>query len=220
MKQVAETVLSWAAGQMVIFEKMMAGLLDCEQESPDGIERLIGSLYGVEPDRNGNGNGHAAKDPRPADLSVGQSRAHTKAMTESGTLSFGFLSGDFNPLHFNDAQARRTRFNGRIVHGFHTASLFSGVLADLCPWCVYLRQEMEFTAPVRAGDRITATGIIEAIDERGVVTVSLQCVNQRGEVVVKGRAVLKKLKEIYGENGNPRPSKASLRGVASSDERR
>ncbi len=221
MKQAAGTVLSWAAGRMVIFEKLMAGLLDCEQESPDAVERLIESLYGVELNGNGNGSGHGAKEPRPAELYVGKTLAQTKAMTEAGTLSFGFLSGDFNPLHFNDAQAGRTRFNGRIVHGFHTASLFSGVLAELCPWCVYLRQEMEFTAPVRAGDRITATGVIKAIDEPGVVTVNLQCANQHGEVVVKGQAVLKKLKEIYGEAGTSKPSIAAVAGAtSSSDERR
>jgi len=220
MKQAAGAVLSWASGRMVIFEKMMAGLLDCEQESPDAVERLIESLYGVELNGDGNGSGHGVNEPNPADLYVGKSLAQTKAMTESGTLSFGFLSGDFNPLHFNDTQARRTRFNGRIVHGFHTASLFSGVLAELCPWCVYLRQEMEFTAPVRTGDRITATGVIEAIDERGVVTVNFQCTNQRGEVVVKGQAVLKKLKEVYGPAGTPQRSLASPAGAASSDERR
>jgi 3-hydroxybutyryl-CoA dehydratase len=117
-------------------------------------------------------------------------------MTESATFSFAFLSGDFNPLHFNDPLARRARFMGRIVHGFHTASLFSGVLAELCPWCVYLRQEMEFTAPVRTGDRITAVGVIEEINDRGVVTVGLQCRSQRDEVVLRGRAMLKKLKEV------------------------
>jgi 3-hydroxybutyryl-CoA dehydratase len=220
MKQAAGTVLGWASGQMVVFEKMMAGLLDCEQEGPDAVERLVESLYGVAVNGNGNASGHGSKEPKPADLYVGKTLARTKAMTEAGTLSFGFLSGDFNPLHFNDAQAGRTRFNGRIVHGFHTASLFSGVLAELCPWCVYLRQEVEFTAPVRAGDRITASGVIDAIDERGVVAVKLQCANQRGEIVVKGQAVLKKLKEIYGPAGTPQPSMAPPAGLTFPDEGR
>ena len=155
----------------------------------------MASLYGVE--RNGHGTGNGA--PKHGDLYVGKTLVQTMTMTDSGTLSFGFLSGDFNPLHFNEALARRTRFKGRIVHGFHTASLFSGVLAELTPWCVYLRQEIEFIAPVRSGDQITAVGIIEAIDEKGVVTVSLHCKNQRDEVVVRGRATMKKLKEIYQE---------------------
>jgi acyl dehydratase len=41
--------------------------------------------------------------------------------------------------------------------------------------------------PHRAGDRITATGVVEEIDERGVVTVGLQCTNQLDEVVVGAR---------------------------------
>ena len=136
--------------------------------------------------------------PRHADVYPGKRVAHTKTFTDAGTLFFGFLSLDFNPLHFNERLAGRTRFGGRIAHGFHTASLFSGVLAELCPWCVYLRQEMEFTAPVRRGDRITATGTVEGIDSKGIVRVALECRNDRGETVVRGQALVKKLKEVYG----------------------
>jgi acyl dehydratase len=57
---------------------------------------------------------------------------------------------------------------------------------------------MEFTAPVRHGDRITATGTIAGIDGKGVVTVALECRNDRGETVVRGQALVKKLREVYG----------------------
>ena len=193
MRQLAEVWSNWAFGPMYLFEKMMSGVLDWHRESPDAMARLLASLYGIEL----NGFGKGTRAPKHTDLYVGKTLAHTKTMTESGTLYFGFLSNDFNPLHFNEALAQKTRFKGRIAHGYHTASLFSGVLAELCPWCVYLRQEMEFTAPVRASDRITATGVIEELDERGVLTVGLRCTNQRDEVVVQGKAVLKKLKEVY-----------------------
>ncbi|MGH7411650.1 MAG: hypothetical protein ACREJ6_11420 [Candidatus Methylomirabilis sp.] len=33
---------------------------------------------------------------------------------------------------------------------------------------------MDFTAPVRTGDRITAVGEIEEIIDRGIITVSLR----------------------------------------------
>lgn len=193
MKQITEAWANWAFAPMFIFEKVMTGMLDWQRESPDAIGRLLSSIYGVEL----NGCGTVTRKPLHSDLYVGKSLAQTKTMTESGTFYFGFLSRDFNPLHFNEALSQKTRFKGRIVHGFHTASLFSGVLAELCPWCVYLRQEMEFTAPVRAGDRITATGVIEEIDDKGVLTVGLLCKNQRDEVVVRGKAILKKLKEVY-----------------------
>ena len=193
MKEITEAWSSWMFGPMLYCETMMAGMLDWQRESADAIGRLLSSLYGVEL----NGDGTVTREPRHSDLYAGKTLAHTKTITDSGTLYFGFLSRDFNPLHFNEALAQRTRFKGRIAHGFHTASLFSGVLAGLCPWCVYLRQEMEFTAPVRPGDKITAIGVIEEIDEKGVLTVGLQCKNQRDEVVVRGKAILKKLKEVY-----------------------
>lgn len=193
MKQLTEAWSNWAFAPMFIFEKMMTGMLDWQRESPEAFGRLLASFYGIEL----NGYGKSVRTPKQSDLYVGKTLTHQKTMTEAGTLFFGFLSNDFNPLHFNEALAQKTRFKGRIAHGFHTASLFSGILAELCPWCVYLRQEMEFTGPVRAGDRITATGVIEEIDDKGVLTVGLKCMNQRDEVVVKGTAVLKKLKEIY-----------------------
>ena len=193
MRQIAEAWSNWAFGPMVIFQRMMTGMLDWHRESPDDIARLLSSIYGIEV----NGYGTVTREPRHSDLYVGKTLAQTKTMTEAGTLYFGFLSRDFNPLHFNEALAQKTRFNGRIVHGFHTAAMFSGVLAELCPWCVYLQQEMEFTAPVRSGDRITAVGVIEEIDDKGVLTIGLQSTNQRDEVVVRGKAILKKLKEVY-----------------------
>ena len=192
MKQIAEAWSNMVFGPMQYYETMMAGMVDWQRESADALGRLLSSVYGVE--LNGYG---PVTTPRNSDLYVGKTHSHTKTMTDSGTLYFGFLSRDFNPLHFNHPLAERTRFKGRIAHGFHTASMFSGVLAELCPWCVYLRQEMDFTAPVRSGDKITATGVIEEIDERGVLTVGLECKNQRDEVVVRGRAILKKLKEVY-----------------------
>ena len=193
MRQLTEAWANWAFGPMLVFEKLMTGILDWQRETPEAFGRLLSSLYGIEL----NGYGTGTRVPTAADLYVGKTLTHTKTMTDAGTLYFGFLSNDFNPLHFNEALAQKTRFKGRIAHGYHTASLFSGVLAELCPWCVYLRQEMEFTAPVRASDRITATGVIEELDERGVLTVGLRCTNQRDEVVVRGKAILKKLKEVY-----------------------
>ena len=178
---------------------LMAEVLDGRQNGTDEGDWLAAPVCGLKL----NGNDEVPIRPTASDLYVGKNLALTKTITDVDTLSFGFLSLDFNALHFNEALAQQTRFQGRIAHGFHTASLFSGVLAQLCPWCVYLRQEMEFTGPVRAGDRITATGVIEELDQRGILTVRLQCTNQRDEVVVLGTAILKKLKEVH------EPSKAS-----------
>ena len=172
-------------------------LFQWQREHAKSMTRLLTSVSGVEVLDSSIIRQH----PQDADLFIGKSVSHTKTLTDADTVAFGLLSLDFNPLHFNEALARCTRFQGRIAHGFHTASLFSGVLAELTPWCVYFRQEIDFTAPVRPGDRITARGIIEEIDTKGMVHVSLTCINQKDETVVRGNAVVKKLKEIYQATG-------------------
>lgn len=196
MKELIEAWMTWTMAPIRQYNALFWDMFEWRREQLDAMTRLFASVAGIE----GNGDGPGiVRDPRNDDLYVGKTVSQTKFLTDAGTLFFGLLSLDFNPLHFNEPLSRRTRFKGRIAHGFHTASMFSGVLAQLTPWCVYLRQEMDFTAPVRPGDRITATGTIEEIDAKGVVTVGLHCQNQRGETVVRGRAITKKLKEIYTE---------------------
>lgn len=178
---------------MLFSQSVFNQLFQWQREQAEVLSKLLASVTG----QGVFGNGTVKRHPKDADLYIGKSVSHTKTLTDMDTMFFGLLSLDFNPLHFNEDLARRTRFGGRIAHGFHTASMFSGVLAELTPWCVYLRQEMDFTGPVRPGDVITASGTIDEIDPKGVIQVSLTCVNQKNEVVVKGHAIVKKLKEIY-----------------------
>ncbi|MGH7407301.1 MAG: MaoC family dehydratase [Candidatus Methylomirabilales bacterium] len=199
MRDLIQAWATWTFSPLKGYQDLWGEFLRIQSEQGRAVGRFLAGVAGVPLAASGS----ATPRPRHADLYAGKRIAHTKTFTDAGTLLFGFLSSDFNPLHFNEVLAGRTRFGGRIAHGFHTASMFSGVLAELCPCCVYLRQEMEFTAPVRPGDRITAVGTIEGIDAKGVVSVALECRNDRGEAVVRGRALLKKLKELYGSAPSP-----------------
>ncbi len=202
MKQVLDMFGAISLLPMMFSQAVFAQAVQWQREQADAMSRLIASVTGQE----FFGAGTVKRQPDEADLFVGKSVSHTKTLTDMHTLCFGLLSLDFNPLHFNEELARRTRFGGRIAHGFHTASMFSGVLAQLTPWCVYLSQEMDFIAPVRPGDVVTATGTIQDIDAKGVIQVLLTCTNQREQVVVRGRAVVKKLKEMY----QPAPAAPAL----------
>ncbi len=126
---------------------LMAEMLYGDQNGTDELAWLAAPVCGPKL----NANGGVCGRPTASDLYVGKSLTLTKTITEVDTFSLGFLSLDFNPPHFNEALNQRTRLKGRIAHGFHTASLFSGVLARLCPWCVSVRQEMEFARPGRGG---------------------------------------------------------------------
>src|SRR5262245_23142922 len=79
-------------------------------------------------------------------------------VTDEHIEAFARLSGDRNPVHFDDAFARRIGFDGRIAHGAVTTALVSAVLGmDLPgPGTVFLEQRIRFLAPVRPGETIVA----------------------------------------------------------------
>ena len=125
------------------------------------------------------------------DLAVGQKASAAKTLTESDVYLFAGVTGDLNPLHVNAEYARGTRFQRRIVHGMLTASLVSAVQATQLPGPgnLYIRQTLEFRAPVFFGDTITATVEVVAVDvERNRVRLRTDCHNQDGVLVLTGES--------------------------------
>ena len=126
-------------------------------------------------------------------IKVGDSASVTKTITESDILTFGNLTGDHNPLHFDQEHARRTRFGQPISHGMLTGSLFSPIIAHQLPGegAIYLSQSLRFVAPVFAGDTITALVTVTRVrEDKQIVTLDGVARNQRGEVVIKGESVV------------------------------
>ena len=67
------------------------------------------------------------------DLKPGMSESFTKTVTERDIELFGEVSGDVNPVHFDEAFASKTIFKGRIAHGVLSASYISTVLGMKMP---------------------------------------------------------------------------------------
>ncbi|TAM60350.1 MaoC family dehydratase [bacterium] len=126
---------------------------------------------------------------------VGQKTSFTKQITDAEIARFVELSGDSYPLHTDSAYAERTRFHGRIAHGLLTASLLSTANALMLgrPGGIYVSQSLTFKAPVYPGDTITASSeVVEILKERRRIRCRTACVNQRGETVLVGEAVIQK----------------------------
>ncbi|QLD85842.1 MaoC family dehydratase [Natronomonas halophila] len=100
-----------------------------------------------------------------APLAVGDSIRFAKTLSDDDIERFALASGDTNPLHLDDEVAGETRFGGRIAHGILTAGLISSAVARLPGTAVYLSQDLEFRAPVRPDDRVTAE--IEVVEALG-----------------------------------------------------
>jgi len=96
---------------------------------------------------------------------VGQRGTWTKTFTTADVEAFAELTGDRNPLHFDEAFARRTRPGGLIVHGGLTTGLFNALVAEVLPGpgSVFLHQEWDYPAPVYIGDTVIAEAeVVEA----------------------------------------------------------
>lgn len=127
------------------------------------------------------------------EIHVGDHAEFSKTVSESDIYQYAGITGDFNPAHINEHYAAGTFFKTRIAHGMLSAGFISNVLGNQLPGpgAVYIKQSLNFLAPVRIGDTITATVEVSGVlIETNRVTLSTRCVNQDGTVVIEGEAVL------------------------------
>ena len=126
-----------------------------------------------------------------AQIQVGDKASMTKTVTEYDIYTFAGLTGDFNPVHVNAEFAKNTMFKERIAHGMLSAGFISAVLGTSLPGAntIYLGQELQFKAPVKVGDTVTATvEVIEKIEAKNRLIFRTTVVNQDGTLVIDGKA--------------------------------
>ncbi|MBQ6364575.1 MAG: MaoC family dehydratase [Lachnospiraceae bacterium] len=130
-------------------------------------------------------------------ISIGQKASFSKTISESDVYLFAGITGDLNPLHVNEAAARKMMFGKRIAHGMLTSSFISTVIASSLPGpgTIYMEQNSRFLAPVYLGDTITACVEVEELLPRGKARLRTQVFNQDGKLVVDGTALVKLPKE-------------------------
>ena len=126
------------------------------------------------------------------DMTVGQSAERAHVVTEADIAAFAEVSGDFNPVHMDEAFAATTRFQGRIAHGMLSATYISAVLGETLPGhgAIYVSQTLSFRRPVRIGDEVTARVTVTALDaDKARVSLDTVCL-VGGKPVIEGQAVL------------------------------
>ena len=124
-------------------------------------------------------------------LAVGQRTTRSVTLTAEHVRRYAELSGDYNPLHFDEAFAAGTKFGRLVVQGGLTTGLLHALVAmDLPgPGTVFLSQSWKFTAPVFIGDTITAEAeVLSVHDTKPVTRLGIKVTRQDGEVVLEGEA--------------------------------
>jgi acyl dehydratase len=125
--------------------------------------------------------------PRPGD------RAALSRRVEAADIElFTRISGDRNPLHYNEEAARASRFGEIIVQGGITSAILNAVVAERLPGpgTVFLQVDWRFLAPVRPGDEITGTvEVLEVRQDKPITRLHTSVSRQDGTVALDGTAV-------------------------------
>ena len=123
---------------------------------------------------------------------VGERARRSRQVRSEDIRLFTEMSGDRNPLHYDEASARASRFGEIVVQGGVTSAILNAVVAEDLPGpgTVFLHVDWRFTAPVRPGD--TITGAVEVLDvrvDKPITRLATSVRRQDGVVVLEGTAV-------------------------------
>jgi acyl dehydratase len=124
-------------------------------------------------------------------ISIGQKATRSITLTADHVKTFAALSGDYNPLHFDESFVAKTKFKRLVVQGGLTTGLLHALVAmDMPgPGTVFLSQNWKFTAPVFIGDTITAEAeVISKHETKPVTQLKIRITRQDGEAVLEGEA--------------------------------
>jgi acyl dehydratase len=123
---------------------------------------------------------------------VGQVAERSRTVAAQDIEMFTAISGDRNPLHYDVAAARASRFGEIVVQGGVTSAILNAVVAEDLPGpgTVFLEVHWRFKAPVRPGDTITGrVEITEVREDKPITKLNTRVMRGDGTVVLEGDAV-------------------------------
>lgn len=138
----------------------------------------------------------------PLDLTIGQTASRTLAVTPESVRLYARITGDRNPLHFDEDFAAGTPFGRLVAHGGITTGILHALVAEDMPGpgTVFLSQNWKFTAPVFADDEITATAeVLSVHGSKPVCQLRVKVVRRDGQVVLDGEAWCYRFMPDHGE---------------------
>jgi acyl dehydratase len=123
---------------------------------------------------------------------VGQKAQRSRTVTARDIELFTEISGDRNPLHYDEEVAKNTRFGGIVVQGGITSAILNAVVAEDLPGpgTVFLQVNWSFKAPVRPGDTITGeVEVTQVREDKPITELNTRVLLSDGSIVLEGTAV-------------------------------
>jgi 3-hydroxybutyryl-CoA dehydratase len=135
-------------------------------------------------------------------LEIGEQAEYSRKISEADVLRFAEISGDFSPIHVDEAFARATPFGRRIAHGALLMGLLSTTSTIIAERStrrgakgvpVSLGYDrIRIIQPVFIDDEVTARYTVETLDPEAGRTISrIEIVNQHGALCLVGSHVMK-----------------------------
>lgn len=127
-------------------------------------------------------------------IEIGEEAEIVHQISEKDVEAFASLTGDYNPLHMDDAFAATTPFKKRVVHGMLSASFISTIIGMKIPGtgALWFSQNLKFLLPVRIGETIVVKAKVKSKSEAlQIITITTDIWNSQDKKVVEGEARVK-----------------------------
>lgn len=122
---------------------------------------------------------------------AGASAERSKTMSMRDIELFTQISGDRNPLHYDEALAKASPFGGLIVQGGVTSGILNAIVAESLPGpgSVFLGMELKFSKGVLVGDTVTGKVTVKTVrEDKPICTIEVSVTNQHGDICLSGTA--------------------------------
>jgi acyl dehydratase len=123
---------------------------------------------------------------------VGQRASMSRLVERRYIDLFSEISGDYNPVHYDEAVAAASPFGGIIVQGGITSSILNAVVAQELPGpgTVFLQLDLAFLAAVRPGDTIVGdVEVLEVRHDKPITKLAVSVTRDDGVIALRGNAV-------------------------------
>lgn len=123
---------------------------------------------------------------------LGQTAELSRTIGDDDIALFTRISGDRNPLHYDEAAAKACRFGEIVVQGGITSAILNAVVAEELPGpgTVFLNVNWSFKAPVRTGDTITGRVEVTSVrTDKPITELKTTVTRDDGTVVLDGTAL-------------------------------
>lgn len=105
--------------------------------------------------------------------------------------AFTDMTGDRNPVHYDEALAKKTAFGKLIVQGGVTTGILNACVAENLPGpgTVFLNTNLNFRKAVGVGETITGRVEVESVrDDKPICKLNVSVLDSAGDICVEGEA--------------------------------